>query len=197
MNIAHYVTFLRILIVPLFPIFYLGYSSFGIDPIYVPYILLTILVACELTDLFDGILARRKNQVTDLGKLIDPMADTITRLTVLFSFTQGWVAVPIGIVFVFLYRELVISTLRTVCALKGFALAARKSGKAKAILLAVINFLIVLLMIPYSLGKLSIEAFQITAIVAVSIGAVFSVFTAVDYFIANRLYIKRILTESE
>lgn len=193
MNIAHFITFSRIFIVPLFPLFYLGYRSFGIDPIYIPYILLTVLASCELTDLLDGIFARRKNQVTDLGKLIDPMADTITRLTVLFSFTQGWVAVPIGIIFVFLYRELIISTLRTICALKGFALAARTSGKAKAILLAIINFFIVILMIPYTLGFLSLGAFQLIAVISVSIGAVFSVLTAFDYFKANSSYIRKIL----
>ena len=193
MNIPHFITFLRIIIVPLFPFFYLGYRWFGIDPIFVPYILLFLLILCELTDLIDGFLARRRNQVTDLGKLIDPMADTITRLTVLFSFTQGWVAIPIGIVFVFLYREFLISTLRTICALKGFALAARKSGKMKAVLLASVNFLIVLLMIPYTLGKLPIHIFRVVSIIGVSLGAIFSVLTAVDYLIAHRNDLKRIL----
>jgi CDP-diacylglycerol--glycerol-3-phosphate 3-phosphatidyltransferase len=155
MNLAHYFTFLRLLIIPFFPLFYLEYEWFGIKPVVLPYILLGILLICESTDVIDGFLARKKNQVSDLGKVLDPMADSITKILVFFTFTQGWVAIPLILVFVFLYREFLISTLRTICALKGFALAARKSGKVKTAFQALVNIVIVMLLIPFTKGKMS------------------------------------------
>ncbi|HSW73259.1 MAG TPA: CDP-alcohol phosphatidyltransferase family protein [Chlamydiales bacterium] len=186
-----YFTLLRVFLVPLFPLFYLFYERLGISLSLVPYILILILLLCEFTDLFDGFIARKLNKVTDLGKILDPTADSVTRLTVLFTFSQGVIQLPLLLVLVFLFREFMISTLRTICALKGFALAARKSGKLKAVILASISFLILLLMIPYTMGYLSLESLRLISLISVSLAAVYTVFTAVDYFYANRSYIKK------
>lgn len=194
MNIAHFFTVLRIFIIPLFPTLYLKYQWFGIPPIYLPYFLLIILILCEMTDVIDGFLARRKNQVTDLGKVLDPMADSITRIIVFFTFTQGWIAAPLLLVFVFLYREFIITTLRTICAFEGFALAARKSGKTKAFIQASVNIFIVILMIPYTLGHLSLDLLRWISLLAISFAAFFSALTAVEYIYANRYYLKKILS---
>ena len=194
MNIAHFFTILRIFIIPLFPLFYLKYQWLGIPAIYLPYILLVILVLCELTDIIDGFLARRKNQVTDLGKVLDPMADSITRIIVFFTYTQGWIAAPLLLVFVFLYREFIITTLRTVCAFEGFALGARKSGKTKAIIQAAVNIFIVVLMIPFTLGTLSLHTLRFISISAIAFAAFFSAMTAVEYIYAHRDYLKKILS---
>src|SRR5579872_4097218 len=136
MNIAHCFTLLRICISPLFPILYLEHDAFGIDLAAVPYVLMGLLLVAEFSDIFDGHLARSRNEVTDLGKVLDPMADSITHISLFLTFTQGFVALPLILVFVFLYRDLLISTLRTLCALRGVALAARFSGKMKAVLQA-------------------------------------------------------------
>ena len=193
MNVAHYLTFLRIILIPFFPLVYLHPTWFGVNQVLMPYILLGILIICEITDVVDGFVARKRNEVTDFGKIIDPMADTITHILVFFTFTQGVISIPLLVVFVLLYREFVVSALRTLCALKGFVLAARKSGKIKAIMQAVVCFLIVILMIPYSLGYLSKETLQTISITAISIAALYSILTLVDYFYANRIYIKRII----
>lgn len=193
MNIAHYLTLLRILLIPFFPLIYLHPLWFGLNDLIVPYVLLSILLVCEITDIFDGLIARRKNIVTDVGKIIDPMADTITHISVFFTFTQGIVSVPLLLVFILLYRELAISALRTLLALKGFVLAARKSGKIKAIMQAIVCFLIVILMIPYSLGKISLLALQNISITLVFIAAFYSIVTLVEYFYVSRLYIKKII----
>lgn len=191
MSLALYFTLLRILIIPFFPLIYLFYPSFGIPSLWVPYILLLILGICEFTDLFDGFIARKQNKVTDLGKILDPMADSIARITVFFTFTQGEIELPLMLLLVFIYREFSISTLRTICALKGLALAARKSGKIKAVLQAAISFLIVLMMIPYSRGEISLESLKTISLIAVSFAAVYTVLSAIDYVYANRTYIKK------
>jgi len=191
MNLAHYFTLLRIFISPLFPVLYLQYDSFGIPLIAVPYLMLGLLLISEFSDIFDGILARRRNEVTDLGKVLDPMADSITHISLFLTFTQGVVGLPLLLVLVFLYRDIFISTLRTLCALRGVALAARFSGKMKAIIQAGAAFLIILLMFPYTEGWISHALFQQISLFAALTAAVYTVISMGDYVWANRTYIKR------
>ena len=193
MTAAHYLTFSRILLSPLFLVIYLYYQNLGISSILLPYVLLLIVALSELSDLFDGLLARKKNQVTDLGKLIDPMADSIFRLSVFFTFTEGPVNLPLWLVLVFFYRDSIISTLRTVCALRGVALAARMSGKVKAVMQGVIVFFILILMIPHSLGYLSLEKLREISYYSVLAVVLYTLYTGAEYLYANRRYLRRAL----
>lgn len=191
MNPSHYLTLLRIFLSPVFPILYLGRETLGIPLLWLPYILLILLIICECSDVLDGMLARRRNEVTELGKVLDPMADSVTHISLFLTFTQGFVSLPLLVVLVFLYRDFFISTLRTLCALRGVALAARFSGKMKAILQAGVAFLIILLMIPYTMGWLSLELFQQISLFAVSLVALYTAISVGDYVFANWIHIKR------
>lgn len=193
MSIANYFTFVRIFISPLFMIIYLEHNALGIDSILLPYILLVLLGISELSDAFDVFLARRYNQVTDLGKVLDPMADSIARISVFLTFTVDPVKLPIPLIFIFLYRDSVVSTLRTICALKGFALAARTSGKIKAVIQAIAAFLVILLMIPHSLGLLSTSTLHFVGTVTVSFAAFYTIYSGIDYIYANWHYISKLL----
>ncbi|GAB4186554.1 MAG: CDP-diacylglycerol--glycerol-3-phosphate 3-phosphatidyltransferase [Simkaniaceae bacterium] len=191
MQIALYLTLGRLLLGPIFLIFYLHYQSLGISILVLPYALLFLLTLSELSDFFDGFFARRWDQVTELGKILDPMADSIARISVFLTFTQGMIKLPLLLVFVFLYRDSIISTLRTVCALRGVALAARISGKIKAVVQAIAAFVIVILMIPYTLGMLSQSFLQICSLYIVSAAAAYTLYSGIEYIYANRLYIKK------
>ncbi len=192
-TVANCMTIFRIFISPIFLFIYLQYEAFGISAVSLPYILLGILTVSELSDALDGLLARKYNQVTDLGKILDPMADSISRISVFLTFTQPPVNVPLVCVFIFLYRDSVISTLRTICALRGFALAARPSGKMKAIIQAICSFVIVLLLIPHSLGHLSSAALTQLSTVFVLVSGFYALYSGVDYVYANRAHIQRVL----
>ena len=181
----------RIFISPIFLIFYLKYQHLGITLHALPFVLIFLLGLSELSDFFDGYLARKFNVVTELGKILDPMADSITRLTILLTFTQGFIDLPLLLVFVFVYRDAMISTLRTVCALKGVTLAARTSGKIKAVLQALSIFLILILMIPYAWGALSLMQLQQISLVIISAAAFYTVYSGAEYIYTNRLYIKQ------
>ncbi len=193
MNIAHFFTLLRLVISPIFPLLYLKHEWFGVSFASVPYVLLILLIVCECSDLFDGFFARRNNIVTDLGKILDPIADSVTHITLFLMFTQGVIQLPLVIVFIFLYRELFIGGLRTLCALRGFTLAARFSGKVKAVLQGVVCALIIALMIPYSKGFMSLETLQMTSFILSGIVAIYTIISVVDYVLANRYYIQRAL----
>lgn len=195
MSVANYLTFIRIFISPIFMFIYLEHEFLGISIVVLPYVLLFLLGVSELSDAFDGFLARKMHQVTDLGKILDPMADSIYRISVFLSFTQPPINLPLLIVFVFLYRDSVISALRTICALRGFALAARSSGKVKAVIQAGCAFLILILMIPFSLGYLTYAVLRTISITAVSIAAAYSLLSGVEYIWANRMYVIKLLTD--
>lgn len=186
-----FLTIGRIFISPIFLIFYLKYQQLGITLHALPFVLIFLLVLSELSDFFDGFLARRFNLVTELGKILDPMADSITRLTILLTFTQGFIRLPLLLVFAFVYRDAMISTLRTVCAFRGVTLAARTSGKIKAVLQASSIFAILILMIPYAWGSLSLLQLQNISLIIVSAAAVYTVFAGGEYIWANRSYIRQ------
>jgi CDP-diacylglycerol--glycerol-3-phosphate 3-phosphatidyltransferase len=83
----------------------------------------------------------------------------------------------------------VISLLRTVCALRGLALAARRSGKIKAVLQGTAAFVILLLMIPYSRGYLTLSELRSASFYIVLITAIYTLFSGVEYIVANRDFI--------
>jgi CDP-diacylglycerol--glycerol-3-phosphate 3-phosphatidyltransferase len=186
-------TLSRILLGPLFILVYIYFPAMGIGLTWLPYLLIALAILSELSDVFDGFIARRQKKVTDLGKLLDPMADSIFRLSVLLAFTQGAIQLPLILVAVFFYRDTIIGTLRTLCALKGFALAARTSGKVKAVIQAVIGFFILILMIPYTMGCLDLSYLQSISFYAVLIGAVYTVYSGAEYIYAYRRDIKKAL----
>lgn len=197
MSIANYFTLSRLLISPIFLIVYLEHEFLGIHFLFLPYILIFLLTLLELSDAFDGYLARKYNQVTDLGKILDPMADSISRISIFLAFTEGVIQLPMFYVFVFLYRDSVISTLRTMCALKGVALAARTSGKIKAVVQAVSAYVILILMIPNSLGFLSLSSLRIISKSIVGLACLYAVFSGCEYIYANRDFIRKNLSASK
>lgn len=193
MSIALILTLLRILLGPIFVALYLYHDQFGFTLLSLPYVLLCLTVLSEVSDVFDGLLARRYNKVTDLGKLLDPMADSIFRLSVFLAFTQGVIQLPLLLVCIFFYRDIVISTLRALCGLRGFALAARLSGKIKAVMQAIIIFFILVMLIPYSLGYLELGLLRKLSVYSVSIGVIYTLYSGCEYILANRSYIQKAL----
>ena len=196
LTLATYFTFIRIFISPIFLLVYLEHEQLGISSILLPYALLFLLAVSELSDAIDGYVARKYNQVTDLGKILDPMADSIARISVFLTFTQPPVNIPLALIFIFIYRDSVVSTLRTICALKGFALAARKSGKLKAVIQGLAAFAILILMILQSTNVITLETLNFYSTWLVAIAGIYTAFSAIDYIYVNRHYIHRLLVQT-
>lgn len=196
LNLPLALTLSRLFLAPLFALIYLSPTAM-VSQNFVPYLLLSVVILSELSDLFDGFLARRYNQVTELGKLLDPMADSIFRLSIFFTLTQGVIQLPILIVLSIFYRDSLIGTLRTVCALRGVALAARTSGKIKAVLQGVVTIAILLLMIPYYAGAVSLEFLQGFSLWSVALVALYTAFSGAEYVYAHRAHIRKALATSK
>ncbi len=140
MNLPNFLTSIRLGLAPILAILFLN------DNPTARYVVLGIVILSELTDLFDGYMARKRGQVTDLGKILDPMADSIYRDTIFLCLAVEQ-QVSLFLVLPILYRDSIIATLRTVCAYRGIVLAARSSGKFKAVVQATIIIIILLLRI--------------------------------------------------
>jgi CDP-diacylglycerol--glycerol-3-phosphate 3-phosphatidyltransferase len=105
---------------------------------------MAVFLIAALSDLADGALARRRGEITDFGKLWDPIADKLLLVATLIPFyviTRGdpqlariplFGNIGLWILVIFFGREIVVTWLRTRAAQRGTVIAARRSGKYKA-----------------------------------------------------------------
>jgi CDP-diacylglycerol--glycerol-3-phosphate 3-phosphatidyltransferase len=89
-------------------------------------------ILASITDYLDGILARRHNMVTSIGKLLDPLADKLLTSGVLIMLTNLG-KVPGWLVFIIIGREIAITGLRSIAASQGLIINASRMGKNKMI----------------------------------------------------------------
>ncbi len=188
MNIANYLTFLRIVLafICIGSILKNDFSS-----ILVAFI---IFIIASITDLLDGIFARKNNLVTDLGKLIDPIADKILIVGVFLAFLQLKVVVNAWMVSVIMLREFIITGLRLYVLNKGEGvLEAKKWGKHKTISqVSAIVIIFIALLLFKKFPQNSFVSFlyeKITYVIMWYVVAV-TLFSGVCYFWINRRAIK-------
>jgi CDP-diacylglycerol--glycerol-3-phosphate 3-phosphatidyltransferase len=106
--------------------------SLSISWPYAAFTALLIFSAASITDWLDGAIARRYQLVTDLGKLLDPLADKVLIIGTLVALVQRGIA-PMWMVVLIITREFLITGLRTIAAHKQVILAAERIGKHKTI----------------------------------------------------------------
>jgi CDP-diacylglycerol--glycerol-3-phosphate 3-phosphatidyltransferase len=91
-----------------------------------------VFTIAALTDTFDGYFARKHGMVTNLGKIIDPLADKILVIAALISLVQLQ-RLPAWIVVIILSREFFVTGLRMVAASEGVVISASRGGKVKTV----------------------------------------------------------------
>ena len=124
MNTPNKLTLARVLMVPLFVLFF--YWSFPAH-----YFAATLVfVIAAITDAIDGKLARKRNQVTDFGKFLDPLADKVLVVTALACLLERQ-KLNIVVFLLIVTREFMVSALRLVVAGKGTVVPAGFAGKLK------------------------------------------------------------------
>ena len=107
------------------------YDFYGVGPIYLNQILAGILfIIASVTDFLDGYLARKNNQVTDLGKMLDAIADKFLVNPVLIALAANN-TIPVIIPIVYISRDIVVDAIKMQAASKGKVQAAIKTGKYK------------------------------------------------------------------
>ncbi len=141
MNIANKLTFLRIILTFIF-MFILLYSH-GLAASLLAF---AIFIFAAVSDFFDGRIARKRNMVTDFGRLMDPIADKVLVLTAFMVFVQLRL-VEAWMVVIIIFREILITSLRLFALNKGQILSAARAGKQKTMFQMVVIFLILLFMV--------------------------------------------------
>lgn len=127
MTLASKITLLRVAFIPAYMV--LMYASNGSSGLWM-WLAFAVFVAASLTDYIDGEIARRRNQVSDFGKFLDPLADKLLVISSMVIFCQ-WGKMPSWALMIVLAREFAVTGLRLVAVGKGKVIAAGWSGKVK------------------------------------------------------------------
>ncbi len=178
MNLANKITIARIFLVPVFMIFLLSKMPYGIT------IAAIIFIIAALTDSLDGYIARSRNQVTKLGKFMDPLADKLLVTAALVSLVQMG-TLPAWIVVTIISREFIVSVFRAIAAAEGIVIAASPWGKAKTVSQIVAIISLLLNNYPFSLIN-----FPFTTI-SLWIAVILTIVSGVDYIYSNKKILKQ------
>ena len=185
MSLADKITSLRLILAPFFFMLYLlpEYIPWLQDQLWVLVALWLLFIIIEGSDWLDGKIARLRNEVSDFGKLYDPFADTLVRITyfLCFVFTRILPVIPLLVI---LFREFGILFLRILMMKKGIVMGARRGGKLKAVSYMFTGLLCLLSVSIERLGFLSLvpplrQAASIIFILSMIIAAL----SFIDYFI--------------
>lgn len=185
MNLANRITLARIFLVPIIMFFLLVNVKFPhirIEQFSITYnqiIAALIFIVAASTDSLDGYIARKRKLVTNLGKLLDPLADKLLVSAVLVSMVEmdklgAW------IVIVIISREFAVTGLRQIALLEGIVMAASKWGKWKTA--AQITAIIALLLNNFPFAFINFPFDVITSWIA----AIITVYSGIDYFVKNK-----------
>lgn len=194
MNTPNKLTLARIVLSPIFMVFFL------MENVYCRVLSMIIFIFAALTDVWDGYLARKYNIITGFGKFMDPLADKILTSTAFVSFLAlGYVKA--WMIMLIIIREFVITGLRSLAAYRGMVISPTMSAKFKTVLqmttiatiLLYINLKTIMESAGYTGGffdsPMVIQVFDWMMLST----TVITVITGIDYLIKNGSTIKAVL----
>ncbi len=181
MNLANKLTISRIILAGIFVLF-LFISGVGAK-----FFALTIFLIACITDYYDGLIARKKNIVTEFGKLMDPVADKILTLGAFLSFVEMKI-IPAWMVMVIIVRELVITGIRILALSRKKILSAEIAGKHKTIsqMVAVVSILIFLIIRDSGFTFHYIEYYTKGVYVLMLITVMMTLISGISYMLRNK-----------
>ena len=173
-----------VIIILIFPFYSIGFQwpqfKVGTIIISLQYIVAGIIfVLASITDFVDGYLARKNNQVTDLGKMLDAIADKILVNSVLIILAYKGM-LPIIVPVVTVLRDTFVDAIKMQAASKGKVVAAIKSGKLKTATLMIGTTLAFFYNLPFELIPINVSDFLLL------IATVLSVVSGIQYYLLNK-----------
>ena len=170
-NTANAVTMVRIALIPVFMLamyFKMEWLALG------------LFVLASASDFVDGYIARKFDQVSNFGKIIDPLADKLLIVSALLMLIE-WGVMPAWAAMIIITREFAVTSLRVVAVSEGRVIAAGLSGKIKTVTQIVC---VGLLLTPSS--ELLLAGGIKLGFIAVLVMTVVTVWSGIEYFINNR-----------
>ncbi|MBD7966766.1 CDP-diacylglycerol--glycerol-3-phosphate 3-phosphatidyltransferase [Paenibacillus gallinarum] len=190
MNLANRITIARITMIPLFMLCFYFYSNVASSeqaPIWttMSYVLTVFLfVLAAGTDKLDGYVARKYNQITNLGKLLDPLADKLLISAALIMMAEAGM-VPGWMTVIIIGREFAITALRMAASARGIALPADQFGKIKMVLQVIAITAVLLHNFPFRL----FTSFPVDQ-AFLAIATFVTLLSGCNYIIRNLSYLK-------
>ncbi|MFC7679631.1 CDP-diacylglycerol--glycerol-3-phosphate 3-phosphatidyltransferase [Paenibacillus sp. GCM10028914] len=194
MNLANKITVARILLIPFFILLFIRYPVWLTDSVPLfhfinhsgVYLAAILFLIASATDKLDGYIARKYNQITNLGKLLDPLADKLLISAALIMMVQQnmiatWIAVVI------IGREFVITALRMAAAAQKVALSADRYGKWKMVLQVVGITAVMLNNYPVSM----FTDFRVDVLIMM-LAVVMTIYSGLNYIVKNYRNLKMI-----
>ena len=185
LNLANKITIARIFLVPVILFFLLVKLDLGsvtvsdIDISYTQIIAVLIFIIAASTDGLDGYIARKNKLVTNLGKLLDPLADKLLVASVLIALVEmDKLSALVAIVII--CREFAVTGLRQIALLEGKVVAASAWGKWKTAIQ--ITMIIVILLNNFPFGLIDFPFDLICSWAA----ALITLYSGIDYFVKNK-----------
>jgi len=167
MNLPNALTALRIFLVPWLVVLLLTRTEWGW---FLGIVVFTIAV---ITDYFDGWLARKRNEQTTLGAMLDPLADKLLVSAAFISLIELEMA-PAWIVALIIGREFAVTWLRSEALGRGIVIAASAAGKAKTVSQIVAIYVMLL--------ALRVPIFDLLRAPALFVALGLTLYSGVDYF---------------
>ena len=173
-----------IIILLCFPFSFIGFNfpKFDVGGVVVQlnYIIAgVIFIIASLTDFLDGYLARKNNMVTDLGKMLDAIADKVLVNPILIILAANHF-IPVIVPVIYVTRDIVVDAIKMQAATKGKVQAAIKSGKYKTACMMVGLCLVFFYNIPFEFINLRVDLGLLI------IACILSVVSAFEYYNINK-----------
>lgn len=138
-----------------------------------------LFIIASITDYYDGKLARKNNEVTNFGKLVDAIADKVLVNSVLIIFAcQGFISAVVPVVII--VRDIIVDAIRMICANNGKVQAAKLSGKIKTATLMVGVILTFFYNLPFQIWGYRVSDFFLY------FGTIMSVVSMFEYYNLNK-----------
>ncbi|UCD55545.1 MAG: CDP-diacylglycerol--glycerol-3-phosphate 3-phosphatidyltransferase [Candidatus Omnitrophota bacterium] len=126
MNLANKLTISRIILTFVFMFFLFSKGMLS------KMLALVVFIIATWTDFLDGFLAKKRNEITDFGRLMDPIADKILIIAAFLAFVEMKL-IPAWIIVIIIFREFIITGLRLIALVKGKVIEAEMAGKHKTV----------------------------------------------------------------
>lgn len=192
MNLANRLTMARVLLTFVFLFFF---SLQGLLP---KSIALVVFTAAALSDLFDGLIAKKRNMITDFGRLMDPIADKILVLAAFAAFLEIQV-IEAWMFVIIVSREIIITSLRLFALNKGKILSAVRAGKHKtASQMGVIFYILIFVVVKEGVKRYSVwnpvwESYfkkSISVLMVITVGL--TLYSGLSYLWENRKVVTKL-----
>lgn len=184
MNLPNKLTLVRLILAIPFIYFFQESQSVEYGFVY-RMIAFIIFILASLTDFFDGYIARKYNLITDLGKIMDPLADKILVISALVIFVK-LDYIPPWMSIVVIAREFLISGIRTIAAAKGEVIPAGNLGKYKT----TTQMIAIIVMLLFGLGTTAhqIELYKTIYFYMMLIPVILTIWSGWEYSVKAKHY---------